>query len=192
MRWTRWTAIALALIVTAVAIVSCSNPSPKPAATPAASAEDKIARGRRLAWQSGCNDCHTPGSLYGTPDTTRLLSGSELGWQGPWGVSFPRNLTPDSTGLAAWSEDDIVKAIRTGTRPDGSVLLPPMPWPMFSNFTDEDAYAIAAYLKSLPPVHHVNPKQVPPGTHYAGAMMVFPAPPAWDAQNLPPPPGAKK
>lgn len=193
MRWTRWTASGLALITVAAAIVSCSSSS-KPAGTAApaaASAEDKVARGKHLVTVLGCNDCHTPGTFYGAPDMTRMLSGSELGWSGPWGVSFPRNLTPDSTGLAAWSEDDIVRTIRTGVRPNGSALMPPMPWQAYANLTDEEAYAVAAYLKSIPAVHHVNPQQVPPGTKFAGAALVFPPPPAWDAQNLPPPPSAK-
>jgi hypothetical protein len=112
-------------------------------------------------------------SLYGAPDTTRLL--------------FPRNLTPDSTGLASWSEDDIVKAIRTGVRPNNTQILPPMPWPDYARLTDEDAHAIAAYLKTLPAVKHVMPAVVPPGQKFKGAMLVFPPPPAWDAKNLPPP-----
>ena len=41
-----------------------------------------------------------------------------------------------------------MNAIRTGVRPDGSVILPPMPWPMYATMTDDDAYAIAAYLKA--------------------------------------------
>jgi hypothetical protein len=137
---------------------------------------------------TGCNDCHTPGSLYGAPDTTRLLGGSDLGWHGPWGVSYPRNLTPDpETGIGSWTEDDIIKAIRTGQRPDGSPLLPPMPWPNFAHLTDEDARALAVYLKSIPPVKHQVPASTPPAAKPTGPMLSFPPPPAWDAQNLPPP-----
>jgi mono/diheme cytochrome c family protein len=187
MRWNRWVVLALVLVTLIMTILSCM-PASKPAGTAVAAKEDPLVRGKRLVYTSGCVDCHTPGSLYGMPDTTRLLSGSELGWQGPWGVSFPRNLTPDSTGLAAWSEDDIVKALRTGTRPNGTVLLPPMPWPSYAWLTDDDAHAIAAYLKSLPPVKYMMPAVVPPGQKFKGSMLVFPPPPAWDAQNLPPPP----
>src|SRR5262245_55755518 len=129
MRWTRWTGTVAVSITVAAAVagVSCTTtPTQNPSAAmdPAAT----IARGKYLVTVTGCNDCHTPGTLFGAADTTRLLSGSELGWQGPWGVTFPRNLTPDSTGLAGWTEADIVTAIRTGQRPDKSPLLPPMPW----------------------------------------------------------------
>jgi mono/diheme cytochrome c family protein len=177
------------LLATSIMAAASCTPASKPAENAVAAKEDPLARGKRLVFTSGCVDCHTPGSLYGAPDTTRLLSGSELGWQGPWGVSFPRNLTPDSTGLASWSEDDIVKAIRTGVRPNGTPLLPPMPWPDFARMTDEDAHAIAAYLKSLPPVKHLMPETVPPGHKWKGVALAFPPPPAWDAMNLPPPPG---
>lgn len=141
-----------------------------------------IERGRYLTTIAGCNDCHTPGTFYGAPDYDRRLSGSEVGWVGPWGVSFPRNLTPDTeTGIGSWTERQIVDALRTGMRPNGTVLLPPMPWPMYTALSDEDAFAIAAYLKSLKPVKHRVPDVVAPGVAYDGAALRFPAPPAWDA-----------
>jgi cytochrome c553 len=191
MRWTRWAAVGTCCGGIALISLALSCSSTQQAGAPAGgamTAEQKIARGKLISWYAGCNDCHTPGTFYGTPDTTRLLSGSELGWAGPWGVTYPRNLTPDSTGLAAWSEEQIVTAFRTGHRPDGSPLLPPMPWPAYAHMPDDEAYALAAYLKSLPPVHHRPPDRLPPGATPPPATLVFPAPPAWDGQNLPPPP----
>ena len=163
-----------------LAIASCSGPANQSATAPAV--EDSLARGRYLATVVGCNDCHTPGYFFGAPDTTRMLSGSELGWKGPWGVSFARNITPDSaTGIGTWTEEQIVTAIRTGQRPDGShILLPPMPWPDFSHLTDSDARAIAAYLKSIPAVSHKVPDMVPPGKPVKGSIIVLPAPSEWD------------
>ena len=32
------------------------------------------------------------------------------------------NLTPDETGLKAWSEADFIRALREGRRPDGSSI----------------------------------------------------------------------
>jgi len=187
MRWTRWTAVTSTLATFAVAAVtlSCAKPAEKAAtpATPAAMTDaEKVERGRYLTTVMVCNDCHTPGTFYGAPDYSRKLSGSELGWVGPWGTSYARNLTPDmETGIGKWSADDIVKTIRTGMRADGSQLLPPMPWEMYSNLTDEDAYAIAAYLKSLPPVSHKVPDKKPPKTKPGKNDWVVPAPSAWDA-----------
>jgi mono/diheme cytochrome c family protein len=143
---------------------------------------NRVARGEYLVTVMGCGDCHTPGTLYGSPDFKRKLSGSELGWRGPWGVSYPRNLTPDvETGIGKWSEKDIVTALRTGMRSDGSVLQPPMPWPNLTALTDEDAYAVAAFLKSLPPISHKVPDRVAPGQPAAGSVCEFPPPSAWDA-----------
>ena len=75
----------------------------------------------------------------------------------------------------------------TGQRADGSPVLPPMPWPMYSRLTDEDAYAIAAYLKSLPPVWHKVPDKLPPGSKAVATDWVLPKPSAWDAPKAPPP-----
>ena len=66
-----------------------------------------------------------------------------------------QNLTPDKeTGLGRWTREQIVTAIRKGKRPDGSELSGVMPYAVFSHLTDEDASAIAAFLKSLPPVNN--------------------------------------
>jgi mono/diheme cytochrome c family protein len=165
-------------VIGALIVVSCASNTKQPEMT----AADKVARGAVLVWSSGCVDCHTPGTFYGAPDTTRMLSGSELGWEGPWGVTFPRNLTPDqATGIGSWTEDQIVAALRTGHRPDGSVLLPPMPWQAYSHMPDDDAYAVAAYLKSIPPIDHKAPDKLPPGTKSTLPVLSFPPPPAWDA-----------
>ena len=157
------------------------------AATPAKTSKGDAARGKYLVSIMGCGDCHTPGTFYGAPDMKRWLSGSELGWNGPWGVVHPANLTSDmETGLGKWSEDDIAKAIQTGVRPDGRLLAPIMPWQTFANATKEDAHAIAAYLKTLPPVKHKLLPLQPPGVKPEGACMVFPPPPAWDAPRTAP------
>jgi mono/diheme cytochrome c family protein len=172
------------LAILSAALLSCAKQTPAPAPV---SEADQVARGHYLVTIIGCADCHTPGYMYGAPDTARALSGSELGWKGPWGVSYPRNLTPEpQSGIAAWSESDIVTAIRTGKRPDGRILLPPMPWPDLAALTDDDAMAIAKYLKSLPPVLHKAPDIVPPGTPVKGSYFALPPPSAWDAPKTPP------
>lgn len=177
---------AATLGILALAAASCGSPKTEetttPAATPPVAAADPVARGKYLTTIMSCSDCHTPGTIYGAPDFTRTLSGSELGWGGPWGTSYPRNLTPDmETGIGAWSEDDIVKAIQTGYRPDGTQLMPPMPWPNFASLNHDDAVAIAKYLKSLPPVRHKVPDKLGPGVKPKVPPVAIPAPPAWDA-----------
>jgi len=118
-----------------------------------------VERGRYLATIGSCTDCHTPGHFLGKPDVTRHLGGSEVGFEiAGLGVFYGPNLTPDdATGLGRWSERDIVTAIRTGKRPDGRMLAPIMPWAALTELTDNDAKAVAAYLKSLPPVSNKVP-----------------------------------
>lgn len=141
---------------------------------------DRVARGEYLVKVIGCGDCHTPGTFAGAPDMSRWLSGTDYGFVGPWGTTYAKNLTPDSTGLAGWTEEDIVRALRAGTRKDGTPIRPPMPWKWFSNLSDEDARSIAAYLLSVPPVMHATLAALPPGVKAKGSNIVFPPPQPWD------------
>ena len=134
-------------------------------------------RGQYLVTIMGCTDCHTPGHLLGQPDMARFLGGSDVGFEIPGlGTFLGPNLTPDPTGLADWSADQIATAIRTGVRPDGSQLAPAMPWMGYAALTDEDALAIATYLKSLPPVAHEVPGPFGPGEPSGGFVMKVVAP----------------
>lgn len=151
----------------------------------------RIERGAYLVRIMGCNDCHTPwtmGARGPEPDLTRALTGHpadlvmppppklpEGPWiwmggatntvfAGPWGVSFAANLTPDpETGLGKWTQETFVTALRTGRHEGkGRPILPPMPWPMYGQATDEDLGAIFAYLQSLAPVKNRVPAPVDP------------------------------
>jgi mono/diheme cytochrome c family protein len=142
-------------------------------ALPAVADETAIARGEYLVAVAGCGDCHTPGYFLGQPDFARALAGSDVGFEIPGlGTFYGRNLTPDAeTGLGGWTEAEIVAAITTGVRPDGRALAPAMPWMGYANFTPEDAGAIAAYLKSLPPVANAVPGPFGPGENPNGFVM---------------------
>lgn len=79
---------------------------------------------------------------------------------GPWGMSFAANITPDETGIGNWTEQNFLTALRHGKSKgleNNRDLLPPMPWFVYKNFTDDDLKSIFAYLKSLPAVHNVVP-----------------------------------
>ena len=84
----------------------------------------------------------------------RYLGGSDVGFAIPGaGVFVGENLTPDKeTGLGAWTDTQIIAAIRSGQTPDGRQLSPVMPYPALAHLTDEDAQAIVAFLKSLPQI----------------------------------------
>ena len=126
----------------------------------AAVAETSVARGEYLSTIMGCTGCHTGGALRGKPDPRRFLAGSDVGFLVPgMGVFYPSNLTPDDeTGIGRWSEAQIITAIRHGLRPDGRELAPVMPWESYTVLTDADAAALAAFLKSLPPVRFAVPR----------------------------------
>jgi len=130
------------------------SPALQTAPAAEASTVSAIERGKHLVTLSLCTDCHTPGYLRGQPDMTRFLGGSETGFEMVGvGVFHGPNLPPDpETGLGKWTEEEIVTAFTTGIRPDGRKLAPIIPYHAFANFPREDAFAIAAYLKSLPPV----------------------------------------
>ena len=93
-------------------------------------------------------------------------------WAGPWGVSFAINLTPDKeTGIAEWSETSFIQALRTGKhqgQPNGRDILPPMPWDVYRNMTDDDLKAIFAYLRTIPPIKNQVPLPVLPLAPAAG------------------------
>jgi hypothetical protein len=148
----------------------------------------RIERGDYLVRTSGCHDCHTPWKLGPNgpePDMDLMLSGhpaelelpappeavgpwlwhgaaTNTAFAGPWGISYTANLTSDElTGIGAWTEDIFVRAIRTGRHWGQSrQILPPMPWQVYGQMTDEDLGAIFAYLKSVPPIRNQVPEPI--------------------------------
>jgi mono/diheme cytochrome c family protein len=130
-----------------------------------------VDRGKYLVGITGCHDCHSPKVTGMTPDLTRALSGRPpstalpsptktevhaspdlTAWTGPWGYSVASNLTPDSaTGIGTrYTEASFINTMRTGKKPNGTQILPPMPSDVYKNMTDEDLKAIFAYLRTLP------------------------------------------
>ena len=83
------------------------------------------------------------------PDFENNLGAGGFVFPGPWGTSVSPNITP--TGLESRSDEEIKAMITRGVRPDGSRMLPPMPYAYYANMTDSDLDAIVAYLRSLPP-----------------------------------------
>ena len=135
----------------AAALAAACAPFVAQAADPAA-----VARGKYLVTIASCHDCHTPGYFLGKPDMARYLGGSDVGFELPGlGVFVGPNLTPDKeTGLGSWTDAQVVAAIQAGHRPDGRMLAPIMPYHAFANLTPQDAQAIVAFLRSIPPVEH--------------------------------------
>lgn len=120
-----------------------------------------VARGRYLATHvMGCVGCHSTvlDRLPGEPlDPDGLLAGRDFGpMEGFPGRARARNLTPDAdTGIGRYSDGELLRAMRDGIGKDGRALFPMMPYPVFASaLSDEDALAIIAYLRSVPPKRH--------------------------------------
>lgn len=142
---------------------------------------DAIDQGRYLVVLLGCGACHTDGAFDGAPDLSKALAGSQTGiaWSNPLekthpGVVYPPNITPDEqTGIGLWTDAQIANAIRAGTGRHGSRRLVTMPWRSYARLSDDDVEAIVAYLRSIPPVEHRVPAEVPPGKKAVKPFVYF-------------------
>lgn len=150
-----------------------------------------VKRGEYLVLTSGCDDCHSPKRmgpkgpeiipelrLSGFPKNDKLPPLDKAvvanGWSlfapgltatvGPWGVSYAANITSDATGIGNWTEAQFINCIRKGVYKGldgGRPLLPPMPWFVLNNMTDEDLRAMYYYLKTTKPVSNIVPAPQP-------------------------------
>jgi mono/diheme cytochrome c family protein len=120
---------------------------------------DLVERGRyRVETIGVCGHCHTPQQLKDgrQVDLPGMHLAGGYGFDGPvLGRWVGANITSDpETGIGGWTEVQIATAIREGRRPNGSIIGPPMPFAHYRKISDADAAAMAAYLKSVPPVRN--------------------------------------
>lgn len=130
-----------------------------------------ISHGKYVAAIAGCNDCHTPGYTEngGKTPLREWLSGSALGWNGPWGTTYPPNLRifVNSMTLKQWLE-----FARTAR------LRPPMPYWALNTMTKYDLTALYALIHSLGPTGKPAPAYLPPGVKPKGAYVTWVLPAA--------------
>ena len=159
-RHARDVVLAAAITVLAVTI---------PLTTMAAEADPMVARGRYLVQIAGCNDCHTPDYMFkaGAVDESLWLTGSSLGWNGPWGTTYPPNLRLVAQTL---TEQQWLIHARTPRRP-------PMPWFAIRDMTDEDVTSIYRYLRHAGPAGEPAPSALEPGEQPPGPVFSAPKPP---------------
>lgn len=140
--------------------------SPKQAPAPQLRIEatpERLARGEHLFEVADCAGCHSERdfSRWSGPERPgRRAAGAifppEMGLPG---TVVARNITPDKeTGIGAWTDGEIVRAIREGVDRDGHALFPMMPYPFYRAMSDDDVYALVAYLRTLAPVRNVLPE----------------------------------
>lgn len=155
------------------------------------SKDSLIKRGSYLVNSIGCDDCHSPkivgpngvevdparrfgghpaNSPLPKPNTSVMKDGYMLfsmdltSAVGPWGQSYAANISSDATGIGNWTEEQFFRAIREGKSKglkESRPLLPPMPWPVYRNMSDQDLRAIFAFLQSTQPVENRVPGPKP-------------------------------
>ena len=134
-----------------------------------------LKRGRYLVVIGGCNDCHTPGYAEsgGHVPEKDWLTGSRLGWHGPWGTTYPPNLRLFMQGKtrAQW-----IKFAHSAQ------LRPPMPSWALHTLTDRDLSAIYAFIRHLGPGGRQAPAFIPPGQTPPEPYVSWPSPPHKAAQ----------
>lgn len=137
--------------------------SPRSRAAPNVTAQatpEVVARGKYLVNHvAACIGCHSPvqEDKPGDPPVEgRIGAGRDFG---NWGPDVPfrlraPNLTPDKeTGIGAMTDGEVIRAMREGIGRDGRALFPQMPYVTYAQtLSDDDALAIVAYLRTLPPI----------------------------------------
>jgi mono/diheme cytochrome c family protein len=131
------------------------DPGSAPTRAPVAGVE----RGRYISEHvAHCQECHTPRTRTGTLDRSLYLAGNQAGIDG----EVTPNITPEvKTGIGEWSEDEIVSLLQTGFRPNFdnvqglmALVIEGVREGGYKDITQEDALAVARYLKSVPPIIH--------------------------------------
>ncbi len=85
---------------------------------------------------------------------------------------YASNVTPDvETGIGGWSDGELVRALREGVDREGHTILPVMPYQFAHGMSDEDALALVAYMRSLPPLRRRVPANQP--TFVYRALVTF-------------------
>ena len=125
-----------------------------------------IERGRYLVKTAGCNDCHTPGYAQtgGQVKETQWLTGDVVGYQGPWGTTYPINVR---LFMESMTEEQWLQVARNPARP-------PMPWFALRDMTNADLRAIYQYTRALGPSGKEAPAFVEPGKPVKTPVVRFP------------------
>lgn len=128
-------------------------------------ASNAVERGRYLIRVGGCNDCHTAGypEAAGKVAEGQWLTGSAVGFRGPWGTTYPANLR---LVLAPMTEAQWLARARGEMRP-------PMPWFNLRDMTDDDLKAIYHYVRQLGPAGQPAPAYAAPGQQVDTPYIVF-------------------
>jgi mono/diheme cytochrome c family protein len=124
----------------------------------------RLERGKYLANGLGCLGCHSDydETQHEPPLRSKPGAGRVFIDRGDFRI-VARNITPDrESGIGAWSDEEIARAIREGVRQDGTALFPIMPYPRYRTMSDEDVQSIVVFLHTLEPVRTAHPARLLP------------------------------
>jgi mono/diheme cytochrome c family protein len=114
-----------------------------------------VQRGKYLSLEGDCMSCHT------APGGKPYAGGYPL--KSDFGIIYGPNITQDAqTGIGSWTKADFERALRRGRSKDGSYLYPAMPYDAYTKLTPDDLDALWAYMRTIPAVHNVPPKNTLP------------------------------
>lgn len=186
--------IAAILLITIAAVYfsSCTNETAVQSNNNEDSLKLVIERGKYLAYHvAGCMDCHSKRdfSKYSGP----VVPGSEGGGGllfdpkfGLPGMIYSKNITSDTaTGIGAWTDDEILRAMTQGISKKGDTLFPIMPYPNYNRMAKTDLLSIISFIRTLKPINNVVPARqlfVPIGVIYPGKVLQ----PSIDSNLAPP------
>lgn len=140
--------LAVALLAAGVACAADTSETPTHAA---------VERGRYLATAVlDCVACHVRRDAADQSKTTGPDWAGGTVFDERWGLPgrvVAPNLTSDvASGLGAWTDDEILRAIREGRNRRGEPLFPLMPVELYRRMSEDDARALVAFLRTIPPV----------------------------------------
>ncbi len=114
-----------------------------------AALHDSVTRGDYLATIGHCMECHSA-FVKGISDYVHGLGqgGREL----PGGAIAANITSSTKSGIGAWSDAEIKRAITHGIARDGHKMRPPMAVSYYAHLSDADLDAIVAWLRTVPPL----------------------------------------
>jgi mono/diheme cytochrome c family protein len=118
---------------------------------------DPVRRGAYLVTIGHCMECHSAWSRgmsdfkVGLGRGGRTFPPREGAPEGTPGSIAPNITSHPATGIGAWSDPEIVRAITQGVGRDGRPLKPPMAYGYYAALKADDLADIVAYLRTIPP-----------------------------------------
>ena len=157
-----WIVAAVVVAVgSLLAWLALRSPDRRPASAEKVEATpERLARGKYLVLHvTECLPCHS--DVHGDRFAIPVKAGTE----GQGGFVFDKtlgvpgrvqaqNITSDPEfGIGAWTDGEVMRAVREGVDRKGRALFPMMPYAGFHELSDEDMRSILVYLRTLKPIH---------------------------------------